>query len=128
MPRVSAAFFATGVVCVLIGMIFGMWMGASNNFVAAPAHAHLNLLGWVTMGLYGTFYSLARETFSPKLAWTNYALSLAGVAILIPALVLYLSDGNDPKYDPFVTIGSIISFLAMLVFAVSVFKELMRSR
>jgi len=45
MPRVSAAFFATGVICVLIGMGWGMYMGANENFTLAPAHAHLNLLG-----------------------------------------------------------------------------------
>lgn len=128
MPRVSAAFFALGVTCVLIGMIGGMWMGATHDFVAAPAHAHLNLLGWVTMALFGTFYALTRETLSPKLAWTNFWLAAAGVAILTPFLALMLMNGNDPAYEPGVTLGSVLSFASMGVFAVSVFRELMRPR
>jgi len=128
MPRVSAAFFALGVVCVLIGMVFGMWMGATHDFVAAPAHAHLNLLGWVTMGLFGTFYALTRDTLSPKLAWANFALSALGVIVLVPALALMLMNGNDPAYEPGVTAGSVLSFLGMAVFAVSAFRELMRAR
>jgi hypothetical protein len=128
MPRVSAAFFALGVVCVLIGMVFGMWMGATHDFSAAAAHAHLNLLGWVTMGLFGTFYALTRETLSPKLAWTNFALSALGVAVMVPSLALLLLNGNDPAYEPGITAGSVLSFLGMAVFAASAFRELSRSR
>ena len=128
MPRVSAAFFALGVLCVLLGMFGGMWMGATHDFVAAPAHAHLNLLGWVTMSLFGTFYALTRETMSVKLAWTNFALSASGVIVLIPFLALMLINGNDPAYEPGVTAGSILSFASMAVFAVSAVRELLRPR
>src|ERR1700744_4367420 len=100
MPRVSAAFFAMGVVYVLIGMVFGMWMGAHHDFATAPAHAHLNLVGWVTMALYGTFYALTPDSLSPKLAWTHFLVSTIGIVVMIPSLFLLLSNGNDPKYEP----------------------------
>ena len=93
MPRVSTAFFAVGVVYVLIGMLWGMDMGASGNHAALPAHAHLNLLGWVTMALYGTFYALARGQYSTRLAWTNFVLSNIGVIIMIPFLARLLLTG-----------------------------------
>jgi hypothetical protein len=128
MPRVSAAFFAIGVLCVLGGMTFGLWMGAHQDFAAAPAHAHLNLIGWVTMALYGTFYALTANTYSPKLAWTQFAVSTLGVAVMTPALFLLLLNGNDPKYEPFVAAGGMIVALGMLLFGVSVFKELVRER
>lgn len=128
MPRVSAAFFATGVVCVLAGMVWGMHMGATQNFTLAPAHAHLNLVGWVTMALYGTFYALTRGTMSVRLAWINYVLSLAGAVILMPALTLYLANGNEPKFIPFMITGEVLTVLGMLVFAISVFRELFRAR
>lgn len=127
MPRVSAAFFATGVVCVLIGMLWGMHMGASSDFTLAPAHAHLNLLGWVTMALYGTFYALTRGTMSVRLAWTNYVFSLAGGLIQVPSLTLFLSTADD-KYIPVMVIGEVLTFMAMVVFAISVLRELFRSR
>ncbi|HEX4292923.1 MAG TPA: hypothetical protein VHZ29_02205 [Rhizomicrobium sp.] len=128
MPRVSAAFFATGVVCVLAGMIYGMVMGATENMTLAPAHAHLNLVGWVTMGLYGTFYALTRGTMSVRLAWINYAFSTAGVLIMIPALALFLHAGNDPKFVPFMVAGEGLTVIGLLVFAVAVFRELVRRR
>jgi hypothetical protein len=126
MPKVSSAFFAAGVVCVLIGMLWGMAMGASDDMVLAPAHAHLNLLGWVTFGLFGTFYAFTRATLSQRLAWINFALSVAGVIVMIPSLALFLAGGNDPKFIPVMVVGEVLTVAGMACFAISVFRELMR--
>lgn len=128
MPRVSAAFFATGAVLVLGGMFLGMHMGASENFTLSPVHAHLNLLGWVTLALYGTFYALTAATYSPRLAWTNYGLSLLGVLAMIPSLGLYLTHGNDAKFLPGMIVGEVATVLGVLVFGYSAFRELARKR
>jgi hypothetical protein len=127
MPRVSAAFFAFGALCLLHGMVMGMRMGESGDFTLMPAHAHLNLLGWVTMSLYGTFYALTRETLWEKLAWTHFGLSALGVLVMIPSLVMMLSSGNE-ALEIYVAIGGGISMLGLLVFGYSVAKELLRKR
>jgi len=127
MPRVSAAFFALGVVCLFIGMGMGMQMGASEDFTVMPAHAHLNLLGWVTMAIYGTFYALTHASLKPKLAWTNFALAAIGVAAMIPSLALYL-PAHDAKYVPGIMVGEIATVLSLLTFAISVYRELVRPR
>jgi hypothetical protein len=127
MPRVAAAFFAIGVVYLFVGMMWGMHMGESEDFSMMPAHAHLNLLGWVTMAIYGTFYALTHASLSPRLAWTNFALAAGGVAVMIPALALYLSS-HDAKYIPGLVAGEVMAVLSLLVFAVSVYRELMRPR
>jgi hypothetical protein len=126
MPRVSAAFFAVGVVYVLAGMFWGMHMGEAQDFVMAPAHAHLNLLGWVTMGLYGTFYALTQRTMSSMLAWINFAVSALGVVVMIPFLALFLGSSNDPKYIPGIVVGEVLTVLGMLIFGASVARELLR--
>lgn len=127
MPRVSAAFFMTGALFLAMGMCWGIAMAVSQNFALAPAHAHLNLLGWVTMSIYGTFYALTRETFSPRLAWINYACATLGVVTMIPSLAVMLSTGNT-ALEPVVGIGSLLSLIALLVFALSAFRELKRVR
>ena len=127
MPRVAAAFFAFGVLCVLGGMGWGMHMGAANDFAMAPVHAHLNLLGWVTMALYGTFYTLTAANLSERLAWTNFVLSALGVLLMIPALAMFLQT-SDHKYIPGMMGGEILTVLGMLTFAISVARELFRRR
>jgi hypothetical protein len=127
MPRVSAAFFAVGVIYLLLGMAWGMHMGESEDFSMIPAHAHLNLLGWVTMAIYGTFYALTHASLSPKLAWTNFALAAGGVAVMIPSLALYLPH-HDTRYIPGMVAGEVMAVLSLLVFGISVFRELVRPR
>jgi hypothetical protein len=127
MPRVSAAFFMTGALCLLIGMCWGMAMAGTQNFTLMPAHAHLNLLGWVTMSIYGTFYALTHASLSPRLAWINYGCATLGVAIMIPTLSVFLSTGNA-ALEPVIGIGSLLSVIALLTFMVSAFRELKRSR
>ncbi|HWA02553.1 MAG TPA: hypothetical protein VG819_03395 [Rhizomicrobium sp.] len=128
MPRIAAAFFLFGILCVLAGMLLGMQMGASENMTLAAAHAHLNLVGWATMALYGTFYTLTRHN---KLLWLpriNFALSAAGTLVMVGYLSLFLSHGNDPKYVPGMIAGEVLTFLGALAFAYSVVREMFRKR
>ena len=127
MPRVSAAFFMTGALCLLIGMCWGMGMAMTENFVLAPAHAHLNLLGWVTMSIYGGFYALTQNSMSPRLAWINYGLATLGVAIMIPTLAVFLTTGNQ-ALGPVIGIGGALNIIAILTFLVSAVRELKRAR
>ena len=48
MPRVSAAFFATGALCILVGGAVGMYMAATRDDAFASFHVHMNLVGWAT--------------------------------------------------------------------------------
>jgi hypothetical protein len=127
MPRVSAAFFALGVVYLLMGMALGMHMGETEDFSMMPVHAHLNLLGWVTMAIYGTFYALTHASLKPRLAWTNFALAAIGVAVMIPSLALYL-PAHEAKYIPGIIAGELLTVSSLLVFGVSVYRELVRPR
>ena len=128
MPRVSAAFFAVAALLLLGGMALGQYMGATENFQLAPVHAHINLLGWVTMALYGTFYALTRGTMSDGLAWTNFVLSTIGVLSMIPALGMLLISGDSAKWGPIAGMTGGIAMLGLLVFMISVFRELFRKR
>ena len=126
MPRVSAAFYTLGVVYLAIGMIAGMVMGAKQDFALAPAHAHLNLLGWVTTALYGTFYALTRETLSPRLAWANFYVSAIGTILMVSTLALTLA--GKPGLEGLIGMGGLIAFIGLLIFGVSVVRELLRQR
>jgi hypothetical protein len=129
MPRVSAAFFVVGALLLLSGMILGEYMGANENFTLAPLHAHINLLGWVTLALYGTFYTLTKDTYSPKLAWTNFVLSSVGILAMIPVLALLLTAPDGAKtYGPLAGAAGGIALLGLLVFLISAFRELVRKR
>src|SRR4051812_24624407 len=105
MNRLSLAFFSTGALCVMGGMIWGMIMGSHQDFTLAPAHAHLNLVGWTSLALMGTFYALSGK--AGRLGWLNYGLSTAGVVVMIPSLAIML--GGKPGYEGAVIAGSVLA-------------------
>ena len=65
--RLAYFCFVAAALCGLSGMSLGIWMGMHEDFTLAPVHAHINLLGWVTLALYGsiTAASSAPRTASP---------------------------------------------------------------
>jgi hypothetical protein len=110
--RIDVVFIGTGLVVLVAGMAFGMWMGMNENFQLADAHAHLNLLGFVVPTLYGllhhTYPSLARS----RLAWPQCIAHFVGVLVFIPGLVVAIQTGNPAG----AIVGATIVMLAALTF------------
>ncbi len=118
MSRLSLAFFATAAVCVLCGMAWGIHMGMSEDMTMAPAHAHLNLLGWASLGVMGAFYGIAGDRANKRLGWINYGLSTGAVLVMIPSLAYLLSHGN--RMNPGIIVGSLLAVGGILVFLLDV--------
>jgi hypothetical protein len=119
LKRISDRFLQLGVLAAVIGMTAGVIMGGTHDFTLAPAHAHLNLLGWVSMMIYGLFYRAVPEAAQGKLALTHFWVAVAGVLLLVPALALKLLGHNEA--DPVLAAGSFVTLASMLLFATIVF-------
>jgi len=119
MPRVSIAFFAVGALCALAGMLWGSSMGISGDHTMAPAHAHLNLVGWCTLSIMGAFYGLAGDAAPRRLAWINLVLSAAGAVLMAGMLVLLFSGKLK---GPEMMNAEIPTVLGMLCFIVAIFR------
>lgn len=111
MKGISYFFFLTASICVLIGMAWGIQMAASGDHSLSPAHAHLNLVGWVTMGLFGVFYHMIPSA-DGMLAKIHYAVALAGVVVMVPGIALARGGGTEAL----AVIGSILTILSMAIF------------
>ena len=119
MNRLSLAFFSAGALCALGGMIWGAYMGATENFALSPAHAHLNLVGWATLALMGTFYAVAGQ--AGRLGWVNFWLSTLGVVLMIPSLAFYLAGQAAAQSG--LMAGTVATILGMLAFVASVLSR-----
>jgi hypothetical protein len=117
--KLALSFFATAALCAVGGMIWGIVMAASGDHGMMPAHAHLNLLGWATLALMGTYYALSGK--GGRLGWINYALSTLGVVVSIPSLALLLA--GNPAAEKGATAGAILALLGMLIFAFGVVND-----
>ncbi|HVY33766.1 MAG TPA: hypothetical protein VG960_05030 [Caulobacteraceae bacterium] len=124
MKRVSDRFLQLGVLFALCGMGLGVWMGKSENFTLAPVHAHINLLGWVSMVLYGLFYRVVPRAAQGVLPVVHFWLNTLSLLVMIPTLALYLM-GEKAMGAP-LGLASMGGWLSMLLFAVIVFKATWR--
>ena len=79
--RLSNRFLRLAVLFALIGMSLGYWMGATEQFAASPVHAHINLLGWVSMALYGLFYRVQPGAAQGRLPAVHFWVAVVGLVI-----------------------------------------------
>jgi hypothetical protein len=119
--RASSACFQAAILFVLVGMIWGLRMAISNDHSAFPAHAHLNLLGWVSLFLFGVYYRL-----HPKLDGSRAALVQAGiwsVGVVIMTIGVGLVTTGHEAGDPIAAAGSLVVLAGMVFFGWIVFRN-----
>lgn len=119
MRGIGFYFFAFGALCVTLGMIWGIQMSISGDHTLAGAHAHLNLVGWVTMALFGLYYTLTPSAAASGLAKIHLALAVAGVVIMVPGIAIVISGGTEAL----AAAGSMLTTASMLVFLYTIFKN-----
>ena len=69
--NVSRSFMLVGTLFLIAGIPIGMYMGASGDMALAPLHAHINLLGFVLMMVFGLIYRGPRAAENPMLGIKN---------------------------------------------------------
>ena len=116
----SRAFLLTALLYALVGMALGIHMGIAHDFAAAPVHAHVNLVGWVTLALYGLVHRAYPAMATSRLAWIQFGLAEVG-AIVFP-IGIAISIFHE---KPLVAIlGSLAVILALALFLVMAFTKL----
>ena len=103
---------AFGVLCVLVGMAYGIHMSIQQNFVTAPAHAHLNLLGFVLSAIFAFYYHLVPSA-QGRLGWTHFAVHAVAVVVMFPGIIM----ADTGQGDGLAKAGSLLAILAMFIFA-----------
>lgn len=119
MRGVSFWFVATASIFVTLGMLGGIAMAISGDHTLAPAHAHLNLVGWVTMALFGVYYHLVPAAAATTLARVHFWVATAGVVIMVPGIILATLDRGEAM----AAIGSLVTLASMLIFVVTVLRH-----
>src|SRR5699024_9218995 len=111
------------VVYFVIGIGFGMYMGIADQFQFSSAHAHINLLGWVSFALVGVIYHLFPVAGGNKMASVHFWLQMIGVPLLTFSMVLF-GLGKFEVGGPLSGIGGTLVAIGVLIFAVNVLKNI----
>ena len=118
--RVSLAY-------VVIGVLYGIAIGVTEQFGFADVHAHLNLLGWATLALAGIIYWLFPAAGNNRLAIAHFWLQNVAMPVFIAGMLL-VDAGNRAAGIPLVSAGSIVVFVAIALFAVNVWLNVRPAR
>jgi hypothetical protein len=110
--RIDVTFVGVGLLFLIFGMVFGMWMGAREDFQLADAHAHFNLLGFVVPAIYGLVHRAYPSLARSRLAWPQCIAHFVGVIIFVPGIVVSILESNQLL----VIAGSTILTLATVTF------------
>jgi hypothetical protein len=119
MPSLANLYFRTAILFLIAGICVGIYMSMSGNHAVVGAHAHINLLGWVTSAVFGTYLALNPAKAAGLLPRLQYGIYVLGVIVMSASLYLML-EGNTALV-PVVAAASIITFVGVLLFAVIIF-------
>lgn len=118
--KASALSFRAAPIFLIVGIAWGLTMGISQDHSTMPAHAHLNLLGWVSLFLMGAYYRLHPTTDVSKLALAQVAIWTAG-SIFHPVGLGLLMTGYRVG-GPMLGFGSLQLLGSSLMFGWQVFR------
>jgi hypothetical protein len=118
--KASSLSFRAAVVFVVAGMVMGIGMAMSEDHALMPAHAHLNLLGWVSLFLFGIYYKLHPGVDTSRLALAQVWIWVAATIVLTIG-VAGVHLGRE-GFAPLAVVGSLVTLADALLFGVLVFR------
>lgn len=116
MRGLSYWFFLSATLYMLAGMFLGIAMAASHDHTLASAHAHLNLVCWVSMALFAVFYHSRPDLAQTRLARVHFGIATLGVWTMVPGI----AQATLGKGEGLAVAGSLLTLASMLIFAVTV--------
>jgi cbb3-type cytochrome oxidase subunit 1 len=118
MRRLDLWFLLLATLSLLTGVGMGIWMGIAHDFQFAPVHAHLNLLGWTSLALFGLTYRAYPALSTSPLARIHFGLAVIG-AVTFPAGIALSITGVTVAVA---IVGALIWFGAVAVFLMALVR------
>lgn len=91
----------------VIGVVMGMAMSISKVYTLTPVHAHINLLGWVSMALGGVLYHLFPQAANSLPGKWHFWLHMIGIPLMMAGLTGLLYSEN-PVFVITTSIGGVL--------------------
>lgn len=110
MRRIDIAFLLLATLCLLTGVTMGIVMGIAHDFQLAPVHAHLNLVGWASLALFGLIYKAYPVLARSPLATAHFAAASIGSTAF--PFGIYLSIAHQ---NPALAIGASLLWLVGVI-------------
>lgn len=119
MRNLSYYFIGLSTLFALAGMAYGMYMGGTQDFTYSPAHAHNNLLGWLTMAVFGLYYRVAPAAAMTRLAAAHFWVTVAANLIFPIGIGMTVTGQGEALAIG----GGALVIVSMVLFAIVVWRD-----
>ena len=123
--RLSSVCFVYATLCVIAGMSLGIWMGVSEDHSLGPVHAHLNVLGWLSMAVIG-LYLRATGRASTRIDRAQVITLGLGIPALVGGIAVFMLPTDDALLGaifPLALAGTFLCLGSMILFLVIVIRD-----
>lgn len=117
----ASRWIYVAVIYFLVAVGLGVFMGASHDHSLLGVHAHMNLLGWVSMALIGLVYHHFPQAAASRLADVQFWLFNVALPVMMVALGLLLK--GNAGIEPLLGAMSVLVLLTVLLFAVNLLRH-----
>jgi len=122
MDKFVKGFIVMSVVYLGIAAVMGIVMLANQNMMSIKfVHSHLNMLGWVSMMIYGVGYHIlprfmGRPLYSNKIGEVQFILSNLSLVVMLVFYALNVYNPSDLFRTIAVASGAVQAFTIFLFF------------
>jgi len=117
--RMSVIYFIAG---ALVGLVMILSPGETGYYVSS--HTHLNLLGFMSMMIYGVGYHIlpkfsGRNIYSPMIMNAQFWIGNAGLVGMVAGWLVLRGD-----VSPVLIISAMLSLTSVVLFAFNILKTI----
>jgi cbb3-type cytochrome oxidase subunit 1 len=123
MKNVDRWFILIGLLYGIFGFSFGIWVGIQQQFDQAHLHAHINLIGFASMVLFGLLYRAFPALAESKLAGLHFALYNLGAVVFLAGIPLAQAHTTVAP----AAIGSLTVLAGLLLFLANFLLNVFRA-
>jgi membrane-anchored protein YejM (alkaline phosphatase superfamily) len=119
--RIGILFLKMAALYFVVGVGIGLTMEIIQDHRLAGAHAHINLVGWASMAIFGVIYVLFPKAGESTLAKLHFWLFNISLPLFMLGLCFILL-GNDSLMFLLMIFPNILG-ISVLLFAINVFMN-----
>lgn len=106
----------------LIGAMLGSDLAGRKDYTMVPGHAHILVVGWLTLFAYGIFYYVFKEISMKRTAKLHAWTSLIGGGLMPLSMLIYYKNENTLTTITFISTASVL-LLAIILFTILLFFD-----
>ncbi|MGB3100511.1 MAG: hypothetical protein WBB56_01300 [Psychrobacillus psychrotolerans] len=92
--RWSIRLVRVGALFGLLGAYLGSHMAGAGSYALRPIHAHILLVGWLSLFVYGLFYKLYKVKFPKLVAFHGWSAIIGAIGLTAGMYLQFLQPFN----------------------------------